>query len=313
MGKEGEELTTLLTKLYTMQEDTGAKPKSTEQEKKAKAQNVAVMGVGGTKKSQKTGSRFLELKSSIVGRLQDIHGMIADSKQKEKSRVGFQVNEQKETIAAQAKVREEIRQATDEWKELENIYRNEARKKRSKFTPDELEVQQVLVMKLQDEIEKCKEASQGTGRRMDPQGQLNSDNLAFLAAEDIYAPTSGGKGGWKGGTKGAALTGGQQSQIQALQERDAEFDTQLDDIGEGIQDLAEIAELQSEEVKRQNQMLDDMGIKMDSVHEHVQNVNLKLKDTLKEVGRSSDKLCVDIMCIVLMLGFAGVLFKMLAW
>jgi uncharacterized protein YgfB (UPF0149 family) len=94
------------------------------------------------------------------------------------------------------------------------------------------------------------------------------------------------------------LTGGQQSQIQALQERDAEFDTQLDDIGEGIQDLAEIAELQSEEVKRQNQMLDDMGIKMDSVHEHVQNVNLKLKDTLKEVGRSSDKLCVDIMCIV---------------
>jgi hypothetical protein len=48
-------------------------------------------------------------------------------------------------------------------------------------------------MKLQDEIEKCKEASQGTGRRMDPQGQLNSDNLAFLAAEDIYAPTSGGE------------------------------------------------------------------------------------------------------------------------
>lgn len=310
MGKESEELTTLLTKLYTMQEDTGAKPKSSEQEKKAKAQNVAVMG--GTKKSQKTGSRFLELKSSIVGRLQDIHGMIAESKQKEKSRVGFQVNEQKETIAAQAKVREEIRQATDEWKELENIYRNEARKKRSKFTPDELEVQQTLVMKLQDEIEKCKEASQGTGRRMDPQGQLNSDNLAFLAAEDIYAPSSGGGGGWTGGTKGAALTGGQQTQIQALQERDAEFDNQLDEMGEGIQDLADIAELQSEEVQRQNQMLDDLGTKMDSVHEHVQNVNLKMKDTLKEVGRGSDKLCVDIMCIVLMLGFGGVLFKMLA-
>ena len=28
------------------------------------------------------------------------------------------------------------------------------------------------------------------------------------------------------------------------------------------------------------------------------NVNAKMKETLDEVGRSSDKLCVDIMCIV---------------
>jgi archaellum component FlaC len=114
----------------------------------------------------------------------------------------------------------------------------------------------------------------------------------------LYTHSFIGGGGWTGGTKGAALTGGQQTQIQALQERDAEFDNQLDEMGEGIQDLADIAELQSEEVQRQNQMLDDLGTKMDSVHEHVQNVNLKMKDTLKEVGRSSDKLCVDIMCIV---------------
>jgi hypothetical protein len=37
---------------------------------------------------------------------------------------------------------------------------------------------------------------------------------------------------------------------------------------------------------------------MDNAHEHMTNVNSKMKETLQEVGRSSDKLCVDIMCIV---------------
>ena len=34
-----------------------------------------------------------------------------------------------------------------------------------------------------------------------------------------------------------------------------------------------------------------------------------MKDTLEEVGRSSDKLCVDIICIVLMIGFIAVLYN----
>ena len=47
-------------------------------------------------------------------------------------------------------------------------------------------------------------------------------------------------------------------------------------------------------------MLNEVGSKIDNAHEHMVNVNAKMKDTLNEVGRSSDKLCVDIMCIVFM-------------
>lgn len=47
-------------------------------------------------------------------------------------------------------------------------------------------------------------------------------------------------------------------QIQELEQRDADFDQQLDQIGEGIMDLAEIAQQQGEEVKRQNAMLDNV-------------------------------------------------------
>lgn len=94
-----------------------------------------------------------------------------------------------------------------------------------------------------------------------------------------------------------------------LEERDADFDRQLDEIGEGIQDLAEIAALQGEEVKRQAVMLDNLNNKMDKVNERMTNVNKRMKETLEEVGRSGDKLCVDIMCICLAIGFVAVIYN----
>ena len=122
--------------------------------------------------------------------------------------------------------------------------------------------------------------------------------------------TSGSKNpSWGGTGGGTALTDGQRQTMMQLEERDADFDKQLDEIGEGIQDLAEIAALQGEEVKRQGAMLDQVNDKMDKVNERMTNVNSKMKNTLEEVGRASDKLCVDIMCIVLMIGFGAVIYN----
>jgi hypothetical protein len=48
----------------------------------------------------------------------------------------------------------------EEWCEMDALYKNETRKKRSKFTRAELEAQQVLVLSLQSEIEKVREIQQ---------------------------------------------------------------------------------------------------------------------------------------------------------
>lgn len=152
--KTDDELTELLAKLYGIQEDIGAKPKSSEDEKKARAENVVTMGQG--KKAQEKASKFLQLKGDIVDRLKSIHQMLKDIKEKESA--GFGGDNAKEIIKMQAEVRESLRQATDDWKELDEIYKKEARKKRSKFTPEELEVQAELVQRLYAEIEKVKEA-----------------------------------------------------------------------------------------------------------------------------------------------------------
>lgn len=131
------------------------------------------------------------------------------------------------------------------------------------------------------------------------------NNIVGGSGRPSWAPS--GKGSNGGG--GAALTGTQKQQLLQLEERDADFDRQLDEIGEGIQDLAEIAQLQGEEVKKQSAMLDQVNNKMDKVTDRMTGVNSRMKETLEEVGRASDKMCVDIMCIVLMIGFGAVIYN----
>lgn len=312
-AKTDEELTDLLTMLYTMQEDVGAKPKTTDDEKKNKAANIAMESMGRTKKANKTGSRFLELKSSIVDRLKEIQGQLREIKERETHWGG---DNPKEVIRLQAEIRENLRQAQDEWKEMDALYKNEARKKRSKFSPEELEIQATLVMRLHQEIEKVKQLQMRGFQRGGAAAAASGLNTQTISAFDsIPAANVAGSGAssWqKGGSGGGgvAVTSDQQMQLQQLEERDQDFDQQLDELGEGIQDLAEIAKLQGEEVKRQNVMLDNVGNKIDSAAEHVNTVNARMKETLDEVGRSSDKLCVDIMCIVLAVGFGAVFYNM---
>lgn len=105
------------------------------------------------------------------------------------------------------------------------------------------------------------------------------------------------------------MSGDQQQQMMQLEERDNEFDLQLDEIGEGIQDLAEIAQQQGEEVALQSQMLDRVDQKIDKNLDRMTKVNERMKDTLEEVGRASDKIMIDIMCIVLAIGFGAVIYS----
>lgn len=175
--KQEEELNNLLTKLYTIQEQVGAKEKTTDEEKKQRAADAGHISMGKGRKGQKKGSRFLELKSNIVAGLKNVHSLI------EQQSNAVSLNP-KDSITAQAEIREVIRQASDEWNELNEIYKKEARKKKSKFTEEELEVQQALVMQLKQEIDKVKDAQQGGYARGGATLQNSKLNLGALAALD---------------------------------------------------------------------------------------------------------------------------------
>jgi hypothetical protein len=192
--KQDEELTVLLTKLYTIQEQVGAKEPTSTSDKRSRAEQAGQQQqqstMGRTRKSKKVGSRFLELKSSIVEHLRTVHTLI------EAQNNSTKLNP-KEVIAAQAEIREVLRQSSDEWAEINELYKNEARKKKSKFTVEELEVQQALVMQLKSEIDKVKEgqlAAHARGGMVEQQNiQVNLNALAALDAVD-FSTESGNNG-----------------------------------------------------------------------------------------------------------------------
>ena len=68
-------------------------------------------------------------------------------------------------------------------------------------------------------------------------------------------------------------------------------DIEIENIGKGVDDLHELAKVANEEIKLQSKMLDTLEAKIDDVHDHVTNVNAKLKTTLDE-ARKSDKICM---------------------
>lgn len=47
------------------------------------------------------------------------------------------------------------------------------------------------------------------------------------------------------------------------------------------------------------------------VQDHLDRVNRKMKTTLDQVGRRSDKMCIDIICIIILLGMVGVLYNLI--
>ena len=181
MVSQDEELTILLTKLYAIQEQVGAVEKSSDQDKKNRAASAGQIQMGKGRKGKKTGSRFLELKSSIVDRLKSVHAL----QEEQTSSVSL---DPKVKIATQAEIRELVRQAQDEWGELNELYKKEARKKKSKFTQEELEVQQALVMQLDAEIVKVKDlqmAGYNRGGAVNEGVKINLGTLAALDAVDF--------------------------------------------------------------------------------------------------------------------------------
>ena len=74
--------------------------------------------------------------------------------------------------------------------------------------------------------------------------------------------------------------------------------------------LKEIATTINEEANKQLTMLDDLENQVDSVADHLGNVNKNMKTTLEKVGRRGDKFCVDIICLVILLGLGAVIYNL---
>lgn len=97
--------------------------------------------------------RFLDLCDSMNERLEIIKNAIDEIKKLEKTPGANPT----ELISNQSKVRSELNQLNDEWKELDMLFRIESKKKRSRHTPEELTARKDMVLQLQNAINNIKD------------------------------------------------------------------------------------------------------------------------------------------------------------
>lgn len=113
----------------------------------------------------------------------------------------------------------------------------------------------------------------------------------------------------------------------------------IDQIGEGVQELGQLARGLNEELQQQSIMIDGLEERIDTTQAHgtrrlrssiclslalllttqtrfaccslpVESVNMKMKKTLAQVGRSADKCMMDMICLILLLGILTVVYNM---
>jgi SYP7 family syntaxin len=222
-------------------------------------------------------------------------------------------------------VRTDLSALNEDWKELESMHRMEARKKRTKFSPEVMKLRKNMVEQLQLEISSIRDVQRsGYVKGYESQQRFVNMEDSEIFKSPSKSSTKDGKDG-KGksladdldarssqsGTVKARnnnLTNDQKQQLQLIRDRDQKIDDEIVLVGKGVDELHILARHQNEEIKLQNTILDKLSTKMDSVNENVLTVNDRLKKTLEET-RKGDKICCDIFCILFLVGMIIVLVK----
>jgi len=172
-----------------------------------------------------------------------------------------------------------------------------------------LALRQQVLLKFQREIRAINDA-QRTGLVPDYQAfqlvTMEESELFKSNGKTSHESYGGGGGGYIGGRQN--MTDEHRTALHKIKERDTQMDVEIMEIGKVVDELGGMARTMNEEVKIQSKMIDSLGAKIDDVHGHVTNINAKLKTTIEE-ARKSDKICMDILCLIMLIGMIIVLVK----
>lgn len=184
--------------------------------------NKIQSAVGGkTSKKYVTGKDgkidpFLELQESIMDRIRKIQQVIEEIRD-----FGGKESKSRDTVVNQQELRRLISLCSEEWQEMNNLYQNEARKRKSKFTQDELKERLRILTMLQRDIEEIKD-NQRAGYVADYKPRI----LVSMEESELFNAPLGLEEGKGTKTSPASrnvemMTDQHRAGLQMLKERDA--------------------------------------------------------------------------------------------
>jgi len=96
--------------------------------------------------------------------------------------------------------------------------------------------------------------------------------------------------------------------FQLLKQNDLKIDAKLDQVGQGVEVLRNMALEMGREIEMQGVMIAELDNRVDETNAQLNNLNRRLKKTLEKV-RKGDRFCIDIILIVIVLALAGYIYN----
>lgn len=279
---------------------------------------------GKSTKKDKKGDVFHELKTKIGERLHHLKLTLQENDVAATKRG----KHPREAIRRQQELREDIRLVGIDIKDLTTSFDLEMKKRKSKFSPEELAIRKEIVTQYWAEFERIKELAAAnyrppvgrtafdTGGIAAPIGSFENGAFTARTRPDLASggPVFNGQGGSReGGGESIGkeeITDDQRAMLSDIQRNDQRFDNIIEQIGTGVQELGQQARMLNEELQQQAIMIDGLGERIDNTQAHVESVNKKMKETLSKVGRGADKCMMDMICLILLLGILTVVYNM---
>eukprot|EP00753_Platysulcus_tardus_P022605 PLAT9805.1.p1 GENE.PLAT9805.1~~PLAT9805.1.p1 ORF type:complete len:296 (+),score=152.88 PLAT9805.1:80-967(+) len=258
---------------------------------------LGVADSDGDKKRAKPSDAFQALKGELAEQLH-----IVRKAAKEAATLKESGMDPTATIKKEHEVRSGLKEAKAKWGEMNSYYKThvaKAGKRKAKYSKEDLiEMKEIVddyARSLEDLTSSIRAGYTGTAPVV---SKRERDDLMSISEDGKVS--HGGRSAKP--RKHAEATEEQKMRMEQVKKRDAEFDEVLDKIEDSVLELGELAEAIGTEAEKQNMMLENVKKDVDKAQVKLNRLNKRMKETLEKVGRSGDKFCMDVICIIIILG-----------
>ena len=257
---------------------------------------VAIKGEEGVINYKNVKDGFERLRFQINDELKTVETLLNDRDKILNSTVPKEIFDRKKI---ESKLEEKLDQVEDMMKKL-NIELKAQKNKTGKYGDFTQKEKYVILMEQKYQLFRSKLDGMDIDEK---QIEENKDSIEQL--EEILANEEG-----KTAQEERELYEEEKAKMQEWEEEKARQEEDLAEIGDVVVQLREQSKLASENIDRTNKKVKQVTKKTVQATKKVNQQNKKLKDLVKKL-RSGDKLCIDIVLILIVLGLIAVLYNII--
>jgi chromosome segregation ATPase len=257
---------------------------------------VAIKGEEGVINYKNVKDGFERLRFQINDELKTVETLLNDRDKILNSTVPKEIFDRKKI---ESKLEEKLDQVEDMMKKL-NIELKAQKNKTGKYGDFTQKEKYVTLMEQKYQLFRSKLDGMDIDEK---QIEENKDSIEQL--EEILANEEG-----KTAQEERELYEEEKAKMQEWEEEKARQEQDIVEIGDVVDQLREQSKLASENIDRTNKKVKQVTKKTVQATKKVNQQNKKLKDLVKKL-RSGDKLCIDIVLILIVLGLIAVLYNII--